>query len=123
MQEWHIELRTGPGHRTGACGVDGLRQRLVLFGFVHGGIGGGVDHDGGPKVRNHGSTGLRVRQVGLIPAEGGDLRLPLQLRGHLAGFAEDEDHGVTGRSGKQRAAPDPGWAHIPLERSEASSHT
>ena len=92
MQEGNIQMRTGPRHRTGACGVDALRQRVLLLGAVHRRVGGGIDHHARLEIRDHRRTGLRIGQVGRVTAQGGDIPLSLEFGGHLACLAEDQDH-------------------------------
>ena len=82
-------------HRAGACGIDRLGGCLVFLGLVDGCVGGGIDHDAWLEIGNDRRTALRVGQVSLIAAQGGDVCLSLQLRRHLPGFAKDEDHALT----------------------------
>ena len=92
MQKGDIQMRTGPRHRTGACGVDHLRQRVLLLGAVHRRVGGGIDHHARLEIRDHRRTALRVGQIRLITAQSGDIPLPLEFGGDLARLAKDQDH-------------------------------
>ena len=94
---------TEPGRLGGddahAVGVDLPGTRGLRLGLVHGGVGGGVDHDVGRLTAEQCLHGVRAFQIGLVAAE---RHQPPQRRQHLLEFAahlaasaeQDDFHGA-----------------------------
>jgi hypothetical protein len=83
------------GQNSRRGGIDGTGQIRLGFRLVHGGVGGGVDHDVGGK-RAHGlAQRVGVRQVELASIQGMQLaqagQRALQFAAELSGAAGEQD--------------------------------
>ena len=82
-------------HHRWCRDIDGLRQRRFLLGFVHGGVGGGIDDHGGPLGLQQAAKCGCVAQVDVLAGERGDGPQNMQARGEfmakLSGSAEQQN--------------------------------
>jgi hypothetical protein len=76
---------------AGRRAVDRGGEVFLLFRLVDCGVGGRVDHRLGRMGPDRRGAGRGVGQIGLVAAQRDDIGLPRELRGHLAGFTENED--------------------------------
>ena len=106
------------GQHARRSGVEGAGELGLAFGFVHGGVGGGIDDDVGAQ-RAHGvGKACGVAEVaavlGAVKVECGDLaqhrEAALQLPADLATFAKEEDvHALAGAVAEEAAGASWYW--------------
>jgi hypothetical protein len=95
MKEGQPARGGGPGHRPGRIGIHKLCRRTVGLGGIDGGVGGGVDHQIGPRRRDRRGAGGRIGQIGTVAPQRvqrqpDQRRVARQLDRDLPGGAEHQ---------------------------------
>ena len=71
------------GERGGARCVDQRCQLRLGLSFVDGGVGGGIENDGRPQVRDNATKLLRLREIGLVASQRVEFALTLKQSAQL----------------------------------------